>query len=214
MKYKKLLYITMFLLIVGVLVYSYITIVLYAQENTELRSVLAETQKELSFATENESHTGGAETRVVQPQDENSEFIFPIAQEDYFVSSPYGVRISPFLNVALKHEGVDIGSVLRSQIVAVKPGRVITHYPAPDGYFKGHDIYGGYIVIEHKDGMITRYAHLSRTYVHEGQKIRQGEIIGRMGRTGLATGAHLHFELEIDGKTVNPLLYIENPIKE
>lgn len=211
MDIKKFLLLVMALLVISMAAYSYFTISNFMKENDCLKNQLREAEKEIAFATQNKEHTGGVETQVVAPKNENIEFLFPISAEDYFISSPYGVRISPFLNVTRKHEGVDIGAVLRSQIVAVKDGTITTHYPPPDGYFRGHDIYGGYVVIQHDNGFITRYAHLSRTYVSEGQRVQQGEVIGRMGKTGLATGAHLHFEMEINGKTVNPLLYITNP---
>ena len=94
-------------------------------------------------------------------------------------------------------------------MVAVRDGVVITHYPPPDGYFKGHEVYGGYIVVDHGDS-ISRYAHLHTSYVREGQHVKKGQVIGRMGSTGQTTGMHLHFQLEIGEETVNPLLYIRH----
>ncbi len=70
--------------------------------------------------------------------------------------------------------------------------------------------YGYYVVIDHGDGQQTLYAHLSVIGVHQGQSVGQGDVIGIGGRTGYATGIHLHFELHINGQVVDPLLYLPN----
>lgn len=167
------------------------------------------------------THSGGAETAVPESQvtfEEGYDFLFPIAEEDFFYySSAYGVRVSPILGIERKHQGVDIAGVYRSQIVAVADGVIIEHYPPPGtpypggGTYRGHNVYGGYVVIDHGDGIISKYAHMSWTRVHQGNRIQAGDVIGRIGDTGMADGNHLHFELEINGETVNPLLYIPNP---
>ena len=82
-------------------------------------------------------------------------------------------------------------------------------FAPPDGYFKGHAIYGGMILIEHADGWRSLYAHLHSTRVHTGQRVRAGQVIGRVGSTGMSRGAHLHVELhDSEGKQVNPLLHL------
>lgn len=183
---------------------------------SELEQTITGIKREVQIKqeTSDTNNSGGAEKEIETTPSNTKDYMFPINEKDYFLSSPYGVRVSPFLNVLREHKGVDIGSVWRAQIVAVKSGKVITHYPPPDGYFKGHDVYGGYIVIQHSDGNVSHYAHLYKTYVREGQIIKKGEVIGRMGETGKTQGAHLHFELEVNGKSVNPLLYIRNPKEE
>jgi hypothetical protein len=65
------------------------------------------------------------------------------------------------------------------------------------------------IKIEHKGDVESLYAHLATTYVHEGDRVRQGQVIARQGNTGVSEGSHLHFELRVEGELVNPLAYVE-----
>lgn len=175
-------------------------------ENEELQKGIAELQNNDS------TNSGGAETVPNEPQmNVESNLVFPIAEEDFlFYTSPYGLRVSPILNVEMKHEGLDIAGVWKSQVVSVADGVVIEHWPPPDGYFKGHNIYGGLIVVEHEDSK-SLYGHLSWTRVHQGMEVAAGEVLGRIGNTGMADGNHLHFELIIEDETVNPLLYLPKP---
>ncbi len=96
------------------------------------------------------------------------------------------------------HKGIDIGNSAGTQVVAADSGTV---------FFAGKNAgYGNLIQIRHDDGTVTRYAHLRKILVSEGDRVCQGQLIGEMGRTGVATGNHLHFEILPDGKTqVNPL---------
>lgn len=162
---------------------------------------------------EDSSGVGGSSEQFVEPIQDVKEgnYLFPLLSSEYYLTSPYGKRVSPILEVWLDHQGVDIGGPWKCQIQAVAKGVVIESWPPPDGYFKGHPTFGGYIVLQHEDGSISKYAHLSSSYVKEGQAIEAGTVIGRMGSTGRSTGQHLHFELEIEGSNVNPLLYIGDP---
>ena len=159
--------------------------------------------------------TVGMETEIVLPPELT--FAFPIAAEDWKVTSPYGIRVSPMYEVLRKHTGVDISvKDQRSgmpQVVSIADGTIKDHY-------LNHETRGKYIVIEHDNGMVSSYAHLSESFIHERSpdgsawRVKAGEPIGRMGATGLAFGAHLHFELEIDGELVNPMLYINQVLPE
>jgi len=161
---------------------------------------------------QHEPATGGAEVPIPQVLS-GSGWRFPIAESDYLVlTSPFGVRVSPLLHVEMYHQGLDIAGAWRSQVVAVADGVVVEHWPPPDGYYRGHSIYGGMVRLEHDDGKQTLYAHLSWSRVHTGDTVRAGQVIGRVGVTGKCTGAHLHFEvIAPDGERLNPLLYIEEP---
>jgi murein DD-endopeptidase MepM/ murein hydrolase activator NlpD len=122
--------------------------------------------------------------------------LFPIRGE-YWETSPFGLRESPFTGNTAVHYGTDYGAPEGAEIQAVKDGVVVTHWPAPDGYYKGHPVMGGYLEILHDDGL-SRYAHLSKTFVHEGWSVKAGDLIGIIGNTGKTagkTGRHLHFEL-------------------
>jgi murein DD-endopeptidase MepM/ murein hydrolase activator NlpD len=83
--------------------------------------------------------------------------------------------------------------------------RVLTESLFFAGYKEG---YGLEVEISHQNGIITRYAHLSRILVSPGQKVKRGEIIGKVGSTGRSTGSHLHYEVIVNGRAVNPLNYI------
>lgn len=143
--------------------------------------------------------------------EEGFKYLFPIAKSDFlFYTSPYGLRVSPILNVEMVHQGIDIAATWRAQVIAVADGVVIDHWPPPDHYYRGHPVFGGYVVLRHLDESESRYAHLSWTRVHQGEQIKTGEIIGRIGNTGMSDGPHLHFELLINDENVNPLLYLPN----
>lgn len=166
--------------------------------------------------TKNEIGTGGAETEVKRSVvNYEAQHLFPIHPDDFlFYSSPFGVRVSPILHRTMHHNGLDIGATWRAQIIAVADGVIVEHWPAPDGYFKGHRVYGGMVKIQHDDGSASLYAHMSwtnRDVVRQGRRVKAGQVIGRIGDTGMADGNHLHFELHIDKKPVNPLLYIQDP---
>ncbi|MDY7027971.1 MAG: M23 family metallopeptidase [Spirochaetota bacterium] len=101
------------------------------------------------------------------------------------------------------HKGVDLVGKEGSPIKAALSGRVVEHWPAPDGYYTGHPVYGGLVVIE-TDGLFMLYGHLEDTQVHEGEWVEAGDDIGVMGDNGVSTGPHLHFEVVVD-----PLKYLE-----
>ena len=187
------------------------------KKNEQIKSL----RNHLESLQEDSSLSGGAETTPEQTEvdfEDGYDFMFPVATEDYTVlTSPQGRRISPILHIEMDHRGLDIAGVWKSRIQPIKLGTVLEHWPppgteGPNGIiYKGHPVYGGYIVIKHDNGTLSKYAHLSETYVHQGDIVEVGDVIGRMGDTGIADGIHLHFELEISGKTVNPLLYIPYP---
>lgn len=175
------------------------------KQNAEIESLRGE------LAAVEETQTGGAETRSPQIKPSAGRYRFPIAPEDYLrMTSPFGYRLSPVANVERYHNGLDIAATWRAQVVAVADGEVVEHWPPPDGYYKGHPVHGGMIVLQHENGWRSVYSHLSDTRVHTGWIVRSGEAIGRVGNTGQSDGAHLHVEIhDATGRPVNPLLYLE-----
>jgi murein DD-endopeptidase MepM/ murein hydrolase activator NlpD len=118
------------------------------------------------------------------------------------ISSPVGVRTNPMGGEDERlHRGEDIAAPLGTPVRAALGGIVADHYPPPNGYFRGHPIYGGMIVIDHGGGLLTLYGHLSSTSVHIGERVKKGEIIGKVGSTGISTGPHLHWEIVISPST-------------
>ena len=110
------------------------------------------------------------------------------------------------------HTGVDFarngkGAVNGSPVLAAKGGKVITStaLKRPNGTYKS---YGEYIVISHGDGTMTLYAHMQSRAVSPGAQVSQGQVIGYVGSTGNSTGPHLHFEVWLNGKRVNPTPYL------
>ncbi len=116
------------------------------------------------------------------------------------ISSYYGYRIHPITGQRRFHDGIDITANHGYGVYAYTDGRVVE-----TGWNGG---YGNCILIDHGNGLKTRYAHLSRIYVRVGQRVKTGERIGAVGSTGNSTGPHLHFEVIKNGKTKNPLNYI------
>lgn len=117
----------------------------------------------------------------------DSRLLFPVAG-DAFKSSGFGWRLHPILGSWLMHAGRDLAAPEGTPVVAALSGQVLS-----SGLAGG---YGVAIELEHADPLRrTLYGHLSEIYVRAGQQVRQGEVIGRVGSTGLSTGPHLHFEL-------------------
>ena len=143
-------------------------------------------------------------------------FQWPIHEEDYVsLSSPFGDRSSEEIGGTGEdftfHRGLDLYGTWSARIVAADTGLVTVHYPPPDGYYKGHSIMGGYIEIVHADGYKTCYAHLDQSFVHEGNVVLKGQLIGRQGNSGRSLSPHLHFEVKKDEQYLNPLQYLEEP---
>ncbi len=116
------------------------------------------------------------------------------------ITSPYGYRI--LFGVRDFHTGIDIGAVHGSNICAAESGTVIL---ANYGWNGG---YGNYIILNHGNGITTRYAHASQLYVSAGQTVSKGQVIAAVGTTGNSTGPHLHFEVRVNGSHTNPLNYL------
>jgi murein DD-endopeptidase MepM/ murein hydrolase activator NlpD len=106
-------------------------------------------------------------------------------------------RVHPIHHVALPHEGIDIAAVKGEPIRAAAKG-VVTF----SGWESG---YGMMVEIDHGYGYSTRYGHASQLHIRAGQQVKRGDVIARVGNTGIATSSHLHYEVRKDGKPVNPL---------
>ncbi len=117
------------------------------------------------------------------------------------ITSGFGNRRSPFNRYTTQfHKGVDIASSYGSSICVTADGTVVTA-----GYSSG---WGNLIIVNHGYGYQTYYAHLSGFSVSSGENVTKGQVIGSMGRTGNATGVHLHYEVHVNGVAVNPLNYM------
>lgn len=120
--------------------------------------------------------------------------IWPVAG---WMSSSYGNRVDPFHGGPDFHSGLDISADSGQPVRATADGTVIS------ARYTGN--FGNLVVLDHGFGIGTRYGHLSRFTVFEGQRIRRGDIVGLVGSTGRSTSAHLHYEVTLNGRSANPM---------
>lgn len=126
--------------------------------------------------------------------------IQPIANKDLKkTASGYGMRIDPIYGTTRFHAGMDFSANLGTDVYATGDGRVVKM-----GWQSG---YGNLIIIDHGFGYQTRYAHLRSFRTKLGKKVVRGEVIGGVGSTGKSTGPHLHYEVHVKGRPVNPVNY-------
>jgi murein DD-endopeptidase MepM/ murein hydrolase activator NlpD len=118
-------------------------------------------------------------------------------------TSGFGVRDDPFHRGAAMHPGIDLAGAYGTPIYATADGTVVRA-----GWNSGG--YGNMVELDHGRGITTRYGHMSAVLVHEGDHVTRGEQIGRMGSTGRSTGNHLHYEVRIDGRPVNPIPFMKS----
>jgi murein DD-endopeptidase MepM/ murein hydrolase activator NlpD len=108
--------------------------------------------------------------------------------------------VHPITHRIVFHEGLDLAPGLGARVVASQDGKVI---------FAGMKAgYGRLIILDHGQGITSYYAHLDKILVKTGNTVKRGDLIGKVGESGKVTGPHLHFEIRVDGKPQNPLLYL------
>ena len=161
----------------------------------ELARIAAEEEK-------NRQQNGGA--TIITGNPSSSGYIFPVAG-----LSKANIRNKSYPSYA-GHTGVDVNiNVTGKSVVAVKDGTVVTSTALKNsnGTYRS---YGEYVVINHHDGTMTLYAHMlaGSRRVSAGQTVKQGQVIGTVGSTGNSSGTHLHFEVRVNGRPVNPLPYL------
>lgn len=112
------------------------------------------------------------------------------------ITSHFGHRYHPVLRFARMHSGIDFGAAWGSPIVAAADGQVVGA-----GWSGG---YGRQVRVAHSDGIVTTYSHMSTIAASPGEAVRQGQVIGYVGSSGISTGPHLHFEVRVNGHAVDP----------
>jgi murein DD-endopeptidase MepM/ murein hydrolase activator NlpD len=113
------------------------------------------------------------------------------------ITSGFGMRYHPILHYTRFHDGIDFGAAWGSPIVAAADGQVVSA-----GWTGG---YGRAVQVAHAGGIVTLYGHMSSVVAYDGEAVRQGQVIGYVGSTGLSTGPHLHFQVKVNGRPVDPM---------
>ncbi|MBP5546782.1 MAG: M23 family metallopeptidase [Bacteroidales bacterium] len=134
--------------------------------------------------------------------------ILPIAKDKCQIVSGFGYRFHPILKYRRMHTGIDLTAQTGTPIYATGDGVVRVAGRNPEGYSG----YGVVVEIDHGFGFHTLYAHMNSTTVASGQKVKRGEQIGTVGSSGMSTGAHLHYEVILNGKKVDPVYYFFNDL--
>ena len=167
---------------------------------SDLKATTAKLDKLIKEANEkkNQAQTGGGSAGASQIIG-NGVLAWPTTSQR--ITSYYGNRVAPVAGATSWHDAIDIGASVGTPVYAAADGTVIT---ARDGYNGGRGIY---IMVDHGNGLVTRYQHLSAMYVSVGQKVSKGQNIAAVGNTGASSGPHLDFAIYVNGATVDPLTY-------
>ncbi|HUZ18667.1 MAG TPA: M23 family metallopeptidase [Spirochaetia bacterium] len=128
--------------------------------------------------------------------------MWPVQGGAGIITTNFGPAIEPFTHSMYLHVGIDIADRAGTPLVAAGDGTVIEVAYQPLGY-------GNFVLIRHRFGFYSRYAHLERVYVQVGQTVKQGQIIGLMGSTGLSTGPHVHFEIHLGSQVIDPMSFLD-----
>ena len=134
--------------------------------------------------------------------------IMPIAKDKCKVVSGFGYRFHPILKYRRLHSGIDLAARPGTPVYATGDGVVRVSGRNSEGYAG----YGVVVDIDHGFGFHTLYAHMSTTTVKEGHKVMRGEQVGTVGSTGMSAGSHLHYEVILNGKKVDPVYYFFNDL--
>ncbi len=130
--------------------------------------------------------------------------IWPIDRTELNSIGHFGMRLHPIYHKRIMHKGIDLGSPLGTPVFATGDGVIIRSWQGER--YRG---YGQEILINHDYSYKTRYAHLSKRYVHYGDSVRRGQLIGLVGSTGGSIGPHLHYEVIYKNQVVNPINYLD-----
>lgn len=126
--------------------------------------------------------------------------IWPLVRGAGSLISPFGYRRDPFTRRIRHHDGTDISAPYATKVRSTAKGVVL---------FAGYESdYGNVVRVDHGNGLVTCYAHLSKIFIKEGATVARGDIVGALGNTGRSTGPHLHYEVRVKGKPVNPEKYL------
>lgn len=160
-----------------------------------LKSFLSESSKSLEMVTDIFASQGDLLADLPT--------VWPVRTGIGRITNYFGPEIHPFTGQWYLHKGIDIASYRRGVLInAAANGKVVERMYDAMGF-------GNYVIIRHSYGYSTKYAHMDKVYVEEGDTVTQGQKLGTMGNTGLSTGQHLHFEVRIGSQVVDPLRFLD-----
>ena len=167
-----------------------------AAAQASINAIIAQMQAEEEAARQEAANNGQDYTGTGSTA--TGTYIWPCPSCTY-VTSRFGMREHPLFGDERPHTGIDIGAQAGAEVIAADSGTVaVATYSSS---------YGNYVTIYHSNGDYTLYAHMSSLTVTAGQNVTQGDVIGYVGSTGWASGPHLHFEIRVNGSTVDPTSY-------
>lgn len=173
-----------------------------SEEEKKLQKEIIEYKKEVYRIQSLISQVSGEPNLQIQYR--GGDMIWPVAKEGTAITSYYEQREHPITGIIHYHSGIDIGNAyFGTPVVAALDG-----YVSYAGWLGG---YGNCVIINHGNGVSTLYGHGQAILTTLHKEVKQGELIMEVGSTGNSTGPHLHFEIRINGYTVNPLLYVNEP---
>ena len=178
-----------------------------ASEMSRIQSDIDATQRDIARIEEEQRKAEEARRKAEEAARRAAEqqkyvggkFLWPLPSPYYsnYITQGFKYRIHQFTGKYSLHGGIDVGCPSGTSIYAANAGTVVTSTMVKS--------YGNYVMIDHGGGVYTLYAHMSRRMVSVGDKVTRGQVIGKVGMTGYATGPHLHFEIRKNGNYVNPM---------
>jgi len=166
-----------------------------------LGASLYERMGQLHGRIERSRQSYGALKSYMEQQHNNWQRLPTVSPASGFYSSPFGLRTHPVTGeIGKMHFGIDISNSRWTPIYASASGVI--------ELVKYNDYFGNYVVINHGNGFQTKYGHMEKSIVKEGQLVNRYQVIGYMGRTGRTTGLHLHYEVWQNNDAINPIYYI------
>jgi murein DD-endopeptidase MepM/ murein hydrolase activator NlpD len=163
----------------------------------ELQQKITETMAKIDFDTE---YLSDIEAKLLQQSVLKDMLPNSSPVNAAFNSSSYGWRIDPFNGNKAFHEGLDFSASTGTPIHAAAGGIVTSAEHSPD--------YGNIVKVDHGSGLETRYAHASKLMVKLGDRVEKGQVVALVGSTGRSTGAHLHYEIRLNGNALDPRKYL------
>lgn len=169
----------------------------YKAELEAANQIISEIKAAEQKASQNASGNSGVNTSKTYT---GGQFTWP-CPSSHTISSGFGKRTAPTKGASTYHNGIDIAASYGSAIVAAAAGDVTAA-----GYSSSM---GNYVILSHGGGLYTVYFHASSLQVSAGEKVKRGQTIARVGSTGISTGCHLHFGVQLNGQYVNPMNYLK-----